>query len=134
MRLSTKSHYGLMAMVDLAKNYGQGPVSLMEISTREDISLGYLEQLVAVLKRAGLVESTRGARGGYELAKAPGEVTVGDIVRALEGPIAPIECVSEESNKELCGRESACPSRIVWVKMRDSMAQALDSTSLADLI
>lgn len=134
MRLSTKSHYGLLAMVDLAKSYGRGPLSLTEIARSEDISLGYLEQLVALLKRAGLVESTRGARGGYELAKSPNEVTVGDIVRALEGPIAPVECVSEERTTEWCEREAECPSRIVWVKVRDSMAQALDSTSLADLV
>ena len=135
MKLSTKSHYGLLAMVDLAKSHGKGPVSLTEVAASQDISLGYLEQLIAVLKKAGLVESTRGAHGGYELARDPTAVSVGDIVRALDGSMAPVECLAENrTHSEGCDREAACPSRAVWAKMRDKMAEALDSTSLADLI
>jgi Rrf2 family transcriptional regulator, cysteine metabolism repressor len=122
-------------MVDLAKSTGKGPVSLTEVAASQDISLGYLEQLIAILKKAGLVESTRGAHGGYELARGPQEISVGDIVRALDGPIAPVECVAENrSHSEGCDREAECPSRAVWVKMRDKMTETLDSTSLADLI
>ena len=132
MRLSTRGEYGLRTMVELAAAYGDGPVSLNQIAKSENISLAYLEQLIAVLRRIGLVESVRGAHGGYQLAMAPDKISVGDVVRALEGPIAPVDCVVEGKEGH-CGRETACATRSVWVNLRDRMTEALDSVTLADL-
>lgn len=133
MKFSSKGHYGLRAMVVLAEAYGLGPLALAEVARMEDMSLGYLEQLMASLRRAGLVEGTRGAHGGYRLASHPSSITVGDILRTLEGPIAPAECASEVVGSGLCRREDNCPSRVVWELVRDAIAQLLDSTTLADL-
>lgn len=132
MRLSTKGRYGLRAMLDLAQHVGEGPISLKSIAERQDISEHYLEQLFAVLRKVDLVKSIRGAQGGYVLAKLPTEITVGDIIRALEGPIAPVECVSED-NPDVCRREDYCVTRIIWEKLRDSMIAVLDSYTLEDL-
>jgi Rrf2 family cysteine metabolism transcriptional repressor len=134
MRLSTKGEYGMRAMVELARNYGRGPISLSDVAQAQNIPLAYLEHLIATLRRADLVESTRGVRGGYQLRREPEKVSVGDIVRALEGPIAPVECVSENRTSACCEKESECATRQVWVRMRDSIAEALDSTTLADLV
>src|SRR3990172_8785433 len=133
MKVSSKGHYGLRAMVELAKAYGAGPVALPEIGETENLSVGYLEQLVASLRKAGLVESTRGMHGGYELTRSPALITVGDVMRALEGPIALAECASEMAEPGCCEREMDCASRLVWQRIRDSIIQVLDSTSLADL-
>ena len=133
MKFSSRSHYGLRAMVALAQSYPQGPMPLAEIARSEGISLSYLEQLIAGLRRAGLVESTRGVHGGYRLTAAPGDVTVGQVVRALEGPIAPAECASETENAGLCHRETDCPSKAFWSHLRDNIARVLDETTLADL-
>lgn len=134
MKLSTREQYGVRAMVELARSYGQGPLPLTEVSRLQDISLAYLEQIVAPLREARLVVSTRGAHGGYHLAREPQAITVGDILRALEGPIAPVQCVSEVRQGGRCEREEVCLTRPVWEKVRDSIVTALDSTTLADLI
>ena len=107
---------------------------MAEVSRLQNISLAYLEQIVAPLREAGLVVSTRGAHGGYHLAHDPQAVTVGDILRALEGPIAPVQCVSEVRQGDRCEREEVCLTRQVWEKVRDSIVTALDSTTLANLI
>ncbi len=133
MKLSTRSHYGLLAMAALAKAHGTGPLSLSEIAQTQDLSLAYLEQLVALLRKAQLVVATRGVHGGYQLTRDPREITVGDIVRVLEGPLAPVECASEEEGQACCERESECATRDIWVKMRESIAQVLDSTTLYDV-
>lgn len=133
MRLSTKGQYGLRAMFYLAQHYGiEEPIPLKVVAERQNISESYLEQLMAVLRRAGLVNSVRGAQGGYILARHPEKITVGDIVRALEGPIAPIGCVSEYEPAE-CDEADYCISRNVWIKVRDKLAEVLDSISLADM-
>lgn len=132
MRLSTKGEYGLRAMLDLAFHYGEGPVSLRSVAERQDISEPYLEQLVAGLRKAGLVKSTRGAQGGYVLARDPARITVGEIIRALEGPIAPRECVRED-NPQPCARGETCVARAVWEKLRDRIAEVLDSITLEDM-
>lgn len=133
MRFSSRAHYGLRAMVELARAYEGGTLSLGDIARSEDLSLGYLEQLMARLRRGGLVKATRGARGGYRLAARPSSVTVGQVLRALEGPVAPVKCVSEEAGSQHCGREAACPSRVMWRKIRDTLVDVLDTTTLADL-
>ena len=133
MKLSTRGRYGLRAMLDIAINQGDGPITLHSISERQGISVGYLEQLMVPLKKEGLIRSVRGAQGGYLLAREPEKITVGDVIRALEGPIAPVACVSEDFPEE-CDRAEGCVTRLVWAKVRDSIAEVLDSLTLADLI
>ncbi|ABB16045.1 RrF2 family transcriptional regulator [Carboxydothermus hydrogenoformans] len=133
MRLSTRGHYGLKAIYDLALHYGEGPVPISEIARRQMISEPYLEQLFSVLRKAGLIKSVRGAQGGYLLNRLPEEITVGEVVRVLEGPIAPVECVSENV-KEACDQADACISRVVWAKVRDALNKVLDSITLKDMI
>lgn len=132
MRLSTRGHYGLKAMFDLAQNYGAGPISLKTVAERQNLSDHYLEHLMAMLRKSGLVNSVRGALGGYVLAREPSEIKVGDVIRALEGPIAPVYCVSEKDPGS-CNEADYCITRTVWTRVRDGLAGLLDSISLADL-
>jgi Rrf2 family transcriptional regulator, cysteine metabolism repressor len=121
-------------MVELARHYGDGPISLAEMADHESLPRPYLEQLVVSLREAGLVQSTRGARGGYELAQAPAEIRMGTVLRALEGPIAPMICASEDpSHAGVCERTGYCNVNLLWVKVRDAITGALDSVTLADL-
>lgn len=131
MKLSTRGRYGIHAMYDLALNANGGPQSIKAIAEREGIPEAYLEQLIAVLKREGLVTSTRGAQGGYVLARQPEEITVGDVLRALEGGLNLVECLDEE---DACGKSCACPSRIVWLKMRNGLNAIVDGITLRDMI
>lgn len=132
MKISTKGHYGVQAMFDLAQHFGEGPISLKSVAERQGLSEHYLEQLIAVLRKAGLVKSVRGAQGGYTLARQPDEIKVGDIIRVLEGPIAPVECVNEV-DAEQCLKAESCITRSVWEKVRISIENVLDSISLADM-
>jgi len=132
VKLSTKGRYGVTAMYDLALQFGNGYTPLNSIAQRQMISEPYLEQLIAPLRKAGLVRSVRGPHGGYILAKLPSEITIGDIIRILEGPIAPVECV--EDDNEFCGKMESCITRDIWVQLRDSMEKVLDSITLADLV
>lgn len=132
MKLSTRGRYGLLAMVDLAVAYGEGPLPLREIAENRGLSENYLEQLIAVLKKEGLVESVRGAYGGYLLSRSPEEITVEEIISALEGPIAPVDCVAEE-DPEYCSKEDECVTRFIWARLRDSMKQVLSSITLDEL-
>ena len=131
MKLSTRGRYGIHAMYDLALNAERGPQSIKAIAEREAIPEAYLEQLFAVLKREGLVVSTRGAQGGYTLARAPEAVTVGDVLRALEGGLNLVDCLDEQ---ESCGKSCACPSRIVWQKVRDGLNAVVDGITLRDML
>lgn len=134
MRVSTRGEYGMRAMVALAHHYGNGPLSIADIARESSVPPAYLEQLIAPLRRAGIVESKRGARGGYILARPPEEIRVGDVFRVMEGPIAPMECVSEDVSEQTCPLIGGCETRPIWIKLRDSMVDALDSQTLADLI
>jgi Rrf2 family cysteine metabolism transcriptional repressor len=134
MKVSTRGEYGLRAMVSLARMYGRGPMPLSVIAQDSAVPLAYLEQLMLPLRRAGLVVSTRGAHGGYELARPPDQVKVGEIYRVMEGPIAPMDCVREDADEDICPMIDGCATRIVWLKLRDSIVEVLDSTTLADLI
>lgn len=134
MKVSTRGEYGLRAMVALAKNHGQGPMSIAAMSKASSVPMPYLEQLIGPLRRAGLVESTRGARGGYRLTRSPDTVKIGDVYRVMEGPVAPMECVSEDLTEQTCPLIEGCETRPVWLRMRDAIAETLDSTTLADLI
>ncbi len=132
MKLSTRGRYGLRAMFELARHYGEGPLSIKNIARRQNISEHYLEQLIAALKKKGLVRSIRGSQGGYILSRKPGDIKVGDIIRALEGPIAPVECV-RDNDSETCSRTDICVARTVWKKVKDSIIEVLDTTTLEDM-
>ncbi len=132
---STKGEYGVRLMVQLGRHFGTGPASLAEIAAEEDLPRAYLEQLVVSLREAGLVASTRGAHGGYELARPPGEIGMGEVLRALEGPIAPMVCASDDpEHATLCDRSARCTVNLLWVRVRDAVVGALDSMTLADLV
>ena len=119
-------------MFDLAQHYGSDPIPLKVVAERQGLSEPYLEQLIAVLRKVGLVKSIRGAQGGYILAKSPAEIKVGDVIRALEGPIAPLDCVSEQE-PPLCHKVDTCISRDIWARVRDSITEVLDSITLEDM-
>jgi Rrf2 family transcriptional regulator, cysteine metabolism repressor len=121
-------------MVQLGRRYGTGPASLAEIALDEDLPRAYLEQLVTSLRDAGLVVSTRGARGGYELGAHPGEIRMSDVLTALEGPIAPMICASDSLEHQSCDRSARCTVNVLWVRVRDAITSTLDSMTLADLV
>ena len=131
MKLSTRGRYGIQTMYDLAQNVDNGPQSIKAIAERGGMPEPYLEQLIAGLKRSELVSSTRGAQGGYMLARPASEITVGDVLRALEGNLSLVECLDGE---DCCDRACACPSRIVWQKLRDGMTAIVDGITLQDMV
>ena len=135
MKISSRTHYGLRAMTELAKAYGQRTLALSEIAATEHLPLAYLEQVVSPLRRAGLIEGTRGVHGGYRLTRAPERIAVGDVVRVLDGPdaTAPVECVGVGYVDGACVRDSACASRPLWARLKAAFDEIVDSTSLADL-
>lgn len=120
-------------MFDLAVRYGQGPISIKEISDRQGISEPYLEQLFSSLRKSGLVTSIRGAQGGYILSYEPKDISVGDIIRVLEGPIAPADCVLEE-DPVICKKRETCVTREIWAEIRDSINKVIDNINLADMV
>lgn len=132
MRLSTKSTYGVRAMFDLALHYKDGAVAATSISKREEISIAYLEQLLNKLRRAGLVKSVRGPKGGYALARRPEDIKIGDIMRVLEGTLSLIYCIVSTQAKS-CHRTDKCVTKIMWKKLSDKIEEVLDSTTLKDL-
>lgn len=134
MRISSRAHYGLRMMTELAKAHGGPPMSLAEIARREGMPLAYLEQLVAPLRRAGLVEGTRGLHGGYRLARQPEEVTVLEIVELMEGPVVPVECLAEDYQSGACSREPECLSRPLWGRLQQAVKQVLGGTTLSDMM
>ena len=132
---STKGEYGVRLMVQLRRHFGTGPASLSEIAAEEDLPRAYLEQLVMSLRDSGLVTSTRGARGGYELARRPADIRMSEILRALEGPIAPMICATEDLHAGvLCDRTASCTVNLLWVRVRDAISGALETMTLADLV
>ncbi|MDP2892390.1 MAG: Rrf2 family transcriptional regulator [Bacillota bacterium] len=133
MRLSTRSRYGLRAMFELAAVFGHGHVSIKHISENQGVPEQYLEQLFMLIRKAGLISSVRGAQGGYELARAPAEITVGDIIRALDGPMAPVSCLSE-SRDAICGKEDCCVTRLVWQKVQESINRCIDAITLQGML
>jgi Rrf2 family protein len=120
-------------MFDLAMHSGEGAIALKSVAEREHISEKYLEHLFASLKKAGLIHSVRGAQGGYCLAHLPSEITIGDIVRVLEGPVSPTECVVDEVGSERCDRASDCVMRAIWSKVKTRIDEVLDSVTLAEI-
>jgi len=131
MKLSTRGRYGTRLMVDLSVHFGSGPVLLRDISERQNISEKYLWQLINPLKNAGLVKSTRGAHGGYELAKDPEKVTLREVVCILEGPMCLVDCVDDVN---VCDMSNICCSRDVWKEVTDKILETLDSITLKDMV
>ncbi len=131
--VSTRGEYGMRLMVDLARHWSEGTVSLHAVATREDLPEAYLEQLVASLRKAGLVRGKRGAGGGYMLARDPSQITAGDIVRALEGPIEPQICTAEGDAIVNCVLQPGCATHHVWMTLQSTIAKALDGMTLAQL-
>jgi len=131
MKLSTKGRYGLRALIDLAVYSEKEVVSISSIASRENISLSYLEQLVAKLKKAGLVVSVRGAGGGYQLARDAADISVGDILRALEGNLDAVECPGLSSS---CEDADTCVTKFVWEKINNSITKAVDEITLEQLV
>jgi Rrf2 family protein len=134
MKFSQRSEYGVRLMVDLARHFGQGPLSLSEVARDENLSQTYLEQVIMPLRKAGLVQSRQGVRGGYELSRPPEEIRMGEVLRVLEGSLAPMFCVTDAEARDICAFEDHCATRVLWARVRDGINMALDSTTLADLL
>ena len=133
MKLSTKGRYGLRAMIDLARYSEKEPVSISSVAARQEISEGYLEQMMPLLKKAGLVKSIRGAGGGYILAKEMKESSAGDILRALEGNLEPVRCAAFYS-EEGCMASEGCVTKYVWQKINESINRTVDEIKLDELV
>ncbi|MFZ2330512.1 MAG: Rrf2 family transcriptional regulator [Atribacterota bacterium] len=131
MKLSTRSRYGTRLMLKLALNYQKGPISLKDIAQQEEISEKYLSQLVIPLRASGLIYSLRGSQGGYQLSKSPSQISIKDIVQALEGNISPVECVK---NPSICSKADDCSVRDIWGNLYKKIHETLDSVSLKDLL
>jgi Rrf2 family protein len=131
VKLSTRTRYGIRAVLELAENYGNGPLRLKIIAQRQEISVKYLEQLMTVLRSAGFVRSIRGSKGGYLLAKAPGKIRISDVFRCLEGAVVIVECVENES---YCARTNDCIARQVWIEVQKAVMGVLQSITLQNLV
>jgi Rrf2 family transcriptional regulator, cysteine metabolism repressor len=139
MNFSAKTEYGVRLMVELGRQHGGPPTSLKAIAEAEGLPLSYLEHVAADLKRAGLVEATRGAHGGYQLTRAPGEIAMDGVVNALEGTIAPMECfVSLPTSRVACShtadRGHACATKLLWTRVQGGVLKVLQGTTLAELV
>ena len=131
MKLSTKGRYGIHAMYDLAQFGSETPQPIKSIAERQNIPEAYLEQLIGQLRRSGLVRSVRGAQGGYLLSRSPAEITVGEVLRTLEGELAVVDCLMEE---DACHKACSCPTRVVWKKLRDGVNEIVDGITLQDML
>ncbi len=131
MKLSTKGRYGIKAMVDLAVEYGKGLLSVAQLAERQGTSIAYLEQIIASLKRAGLVDAVRGAAGGYTLSRSPEQISVGEVLRALEGSTAIVDCLSVEGSG--CANACICSARPLWLKLQQRIDDVLTDTTIKDM-
>lgn len=134
MNISTRGRYGLRALADMTIHAVNGPVALRVIAERQNLSESYLEQVFSSLRKAGIVRSVRGAQGGYELNRPANEISVGEILRALEGPITPVYCVDDSSPGSECEMEKTCLTRPFWEELRNVVNRFLDETTLQDVI
>jgi Rrf2 family protein len=133
MRLSTKGEYASRAMLELSLNYQKGPLHIREVSKAQHIPERFLEQILLLLKRAGYLRSKKGQKGGYFLSKPPAEISVAEVIRVMDGPLAPIDCVSVTAH-ELCPMEDTCGLRWLWKDVRDSVARIMEKTTFEDLV
>jgi Rrf2 family cysteine metabolism transcriptional repressor len=132
MRLSTKGEYASRAMLELSLHYADGPIHIRDISAAQDIPERFLEQILLLLKRTGYLRSRKGPHGGYYLAKAPSRISVAEVIRVMDGPLAPIDCVSVTAH-EVCPREAFCGLKGLWKETRDAIARILERTTFEDL-
>lgn len=132
MKISTKGRYALRLMLDIALNDSEAPVRIKDIAERQQISDKYLEQIVSSLNKAGLVKSLRGPQGGYRLTRAPEDYRVGDVLRLIEGSLAPVACLDDAVN--MCPRSAKCATLILWEKLYEAITDVVDNVTLADLI
>jgi Rrf2 family transcriptional regulator, cysteine metabolism repressor len=131
MKLSTKGRYGLKAMFELARTQKNGPVPLRQIAQKQNISEQYLEQIFSALKKSGLIKSVRGAQGGYLLVKEPKDITVGDILVVLEGPVSISDCVLDE---DICENSGICVTKVVWERLKQGIENVINSITLQDMM
>jgi Rrf2 family protein len=131
LRLSTKSEYGVRAMLEIAKDYNNAPLTIKVISQRQNLSSAYLEQIMNTLRRAGLVESLKGPGGGYVLADKPDNISIGKILRALEGPVALTSCLEPATDN--CSQIEGCVARLLWQALGETIEKFLEKISLQDL-
>ena len=131
MRLSTRTRYGIRAMLELAENVGRGPLQLRIIARRQDMSLKYLDQLMTILKSAGFVRSIRGSKGGYVLARAPEQIKLDDVFNCLEGSVVTVECTA---NENYCARAPDCVARQIWTQVQEAVMGVLQSITFQDLV
>lgn len=131
MKLSTRSRYGTRMMVDLAENYDKGPIRIANIAKRQGISVKYLEQLIIPMKQANFIKSLRGPKGGHMLAKPPDQITIGEIVKTLEGGVDLTGCIE---NPHICDRSQTCPTRDIWSMATNAMYEKLNQVTLSDII
>ena len=131
MKLSTRTRYAMRVILELADNYGKGPVQTRMIAKNQEISIKYLEQLMATMKSAGLIRSQRGAKGGYILAQPPEKIKLSDVFEAFEGPVVTVECVT---NDNYCTRAADCIARQVWCEVQRSIKKVLESITLKDAL
>lgn len=127
MRLSTKGRYGTRAMIDIAVHSAQGPTLMKDIAARQDIAPKYLDHILSSLRKAGLLKNIRGRGGGYVLARPAANITLRQIIEAVEGPLSPVECLE---NPSLCIRSAVCPTRPVWMRLKQAMIEVLEATTL----
>jgi Rrf2 family protein len=133
MNISTRGRYGLRALLEIAVQSDQGPITVRDISRKQQMSVSYLEQILHRLKKAGIVKSIRGAKGGYVLARRGEQITVNQIINALDGPISISYCDSPKLREKSCIGPSACVSRVLWKKLEEMIEGALSNVTLADL-
>lgn len=131
MKLSTRSRYGTRTLLEFARNWGKGPLSLTDAAANQNVSLKYLEHIVATLKKHGLLTASRGRRGGYELTRPPGKIRLDEVVSILEGGLSPVECLEDGAN---CPRIATCPTRKLWADVQTAMTGALAQRTLKDLL
>jgi Rrf2 family protein len=135
MRFSTRSEYGIRVMVRLGRSFGSGPMALAELAEQEGLPLSYLEQIVGTLRRAGLVTSRMGVKGGYALARAPQSISMADIVRSLEGSLAPVSCLSEGGGPGECNHADVpCSAHSFWEQLQGTIISTLESVTVSDLM
>ncbi|MFC1761816.1 RrF2 family transcriptional regulator [Planctomycetota bacterium] len=131
MRISTRTGYGIRAMIELAGHYEQGPLQLRIIAERQSISVKYLEQIMVILRSGSLARSVRGAKGGYMLATAPAKIRLSEVFRCLEGQAATSECVDDP---DVCNRAIDCVARKIWTEVEEAVINVLDSVTLGDML
>lgn len=134
MKISTKGRYGLRAVIDIAITSQEDPAPLSDIAMRQNLSISYLEQLIAKLRKAGIVNSVRGAKGGYTLAKSTDNISVGEVLRALEGDLNPVDCAEITGEGESCDGSSLCVTKYVWKRISDSINNTVNTLMLSEII